>query len=65
MTVIKTAAYLRLQAAELRAMAKDNPSHDLRRELEALAAHCEKLAGEILGNGHAHAADDDDASDEA
>ena len=48
-----TAAYLRLQAKELRDMARE-AAHELRVELEKLAAQCEKLANDLAGNGHAH-----------
>ena len=50
---MKTAAYLRLQAKELRVMARE-AAHELRVELEKLAAQCDKLADDLVGTGHAH-----------
>ena len=47
-----TPDYLRRQASELRALARDNPHDEIRRELEKLAEQCEKLANEMSGNGH-------------
>lgn len=48
---MKTADYLRRQAAELRARARDTADTDLVRQLEELARACEKLAAE-MANGH-------------